>query len=101
MKDSKVAILPIGYWHGYPRALSGIGQVLVNGKYAKVLGRICMDIIMIDVTEIKGVKVGDEVTIIGSCGKETLSIGDISFLIGGSDYEIMTTINPLIKKFYK
>ena len=101
LKDSKVAILPIGYWHGYPRALSGIGQVLVNGKYAKVLGRICMDIIMIDVTEIKGVKVGDEVTIIGSCGKETLSIGDISFLIGGSDYEIMTTINPLIKKFYK
>ena len=93
--------MPIGYWHGYPRALSGIGQVLVKGKYAKVLGRICMDIIMVDVTEIADVKVGDEVTIIGSSGSKTMSVGDISFLIGGSDYEIMTTINPLIKKFYK
>ncbi len=101
MRDSKVAVLPIGYWHGYPRVLSGIGQVLINGKKAKVLGRICMDIIMVDITEIKGAKVGDEVTIIGSNGKEKVSIGDISSLIGGSDYEIMTTINPLIKKIYK
>jgi alanine racemase len=101
MRDSKVAVLPIGYWHGYPRALSGIGQVLVNGKYAKVLGRICMDIIMVDVTKIKGVKVGDEVIIIGSSGKETVATYDISFLIGRSDYEIITTINPLIKKIYK
>jgi len=101
MIDSKVAVLPIGYWHGYPRALSGIGQVLINGKQAKVLGRICMDIIMVDITEIKGAKVGDEVTIIGSSGKEKVSIGDISSLIGGSDYEVMTTINPLIKKIYK
>jgi alanine racemase len=101
MRDSKVAVLPIGYWHGYPRALSGIGQVLVNGKYAKVLGRICMDIIMVDVTKIKGVKVGDEVVIIGSSGKETVATYDISFLIGRSDYEIITTINPLIKKIYK
>jgi alanine racemase len=101
MRDSKVAVLPIGYWHGYPRALSGIGQVLVNGKSAKVLGRICMDIIMVDVTKIKGVKVGDEVVIIGSSGKETVATYDISFLIGRSDYEIITTINPLIKKIYK
>ena len=101
MKDSRVAILPIGYWHGYPRTLSGIGQVLIKGKYAKVLGRICMDIIMIDVTGIEGAKVGEEVTIIGSDGNETMSIGDISFLIGGSDYEMVTTINPLIKKIYK
>jgi alanine racemase len=101
MRDSKVAVLPIGYWHGYPRVLSGIGQVLIKGKYAKVLGRICMDIIMVDITEIKGAKVGDEVAIIGSSGKEKVSIGDISSLIGGSDYEIMTTINPLIKKIYK
>jgi alanine racemase len=101
MRDSKVAVLPIGYWHGYPRVLSGIGQVLIKGKYAKVLGRICMDIIMVDITEIKGAKVGDEVTIIGSSGKEKVSIGDISSLIAGSDYEIMTTINPLIKKIYK
>ena len=101
MKDSRVSILPIGYWHGYPRTLSGIGQVLIKGKYAKVLGRICMDIIMVDVTGIKGIKVGDEVTVVGSSGNKTMSIGDISFLIGGSDYEIITTINPLIKKIYK
>jgi alanine racemase len=56
---------------------------------------------MIDVTKIKGVKVGDEVVIIGSSGKETVATYDISFLIGRSDYEIITTINPLIKKIYK
>ena len=100
LNDSKVAVLPIGYWHGYPRALSGIGQVLVNGKYAKVLGRICMDIIMIDVTEIKGTKVGDEVTIIGCDGKAPLSVDDIATLLDASAYELVTRINPLIKRIY-
>jgi len=100
LRDSKVGILPIGYWHGYPRALSAIGQVLVNGKRAKVLGRICMDIIMIDVTDIKNTKVGDEVTIIGSAGKENISIDSVSTLLDGSSYEMVTRINPLIKRFY-
>lgn len=100
LKDSKVAILPIGYWHGYPRALSGMGQVLVNGKRAKVLGRICMDIIMIDVTDIKNTKASDEVTIIGRDNNENILVDDISTLLDGSSYELVTRINPLIKRIY-
>lgn len=99
--DSKVAVLPIGYWHGYPRSLSGIGKVLINGKVAKVLGRICMDIMMVDVTGIKGVKVGDEVTIIGQDKQEEIKADDISSMISGSSYELVTRINPLIKRIYK
>lgn len=100
-QDSKVAVLPIGYWHGFPRALSAIGQVIVNGQKTKVLGRVCMDIIMIDVTNIKGVKIGDEVTIIGQDKKENISVDDISTLLDGSSYELVTRINPLIKRIIK
>ena len=64
-KDSVVAILPVGYWHGLPRALSSIGHVIINRQKCKILGRVCMDIIMIDVTALKNPKVGDEVIIIG------------------------------------
>ena len=99
-KDSKVAILPIGYWHGYPRALSGIGTVLINGKRAKVLGRICMDIMMIDVTNIK-CKVGDEVTIIGVHGKGKILVDELATLLDASAYELVTRVNPLIKRIYK
>ncbi len=100
-RDTKVGIIPIGYWHGYPRALSAIGQVLVNGKRAKILGRICMDIIMIDVTDIIKAKVGDVVTIIGQDGQENVSIDDIAALLDASSYELVTRINPLIKRIYK
>jgi alanine racemase len=100
-KNSRIAILPIGYWHGFPRALSAIGQVIINGQKAKILGRVCMDIVMVDVTHIKGVKVGDEVTIIGRDGSTEVSVDDIAGLIEGSSYEIVTRINPLIKRIYK
>ncbi len=100
-RDTKVAVLPVGYWHGLPRALSGIGQVIVNGQKAKILGRVCMDIVMIDVTNIKGVKVGDEITIIGGEGKEFISVDDIANLLEGSAYEVVTRINPLIKRIYR
>ncbi|MEI6528605.1 MAG: alanine racemase [bacterium] len=99
--DTKIAVLPIGYWHGFPRALSSIGRVIVRGKKAKVLGRVCMDIIMVDVTNIPGVKVGDEVTIIGRDGKEEITIDDMATLIDGSSYELVTRINPLIKRIYR
>ncbi len=100
-RDTQVAVLPIGYWHGFPRALSGIGQVLVRGQKAKVLGRVCMDIIMVDVTDIKKVRVGDEVTIIGRDGKEEITVDDIAGQLKGSAYELVTRINPLIKRIYQ
>ncbi len=100
-RETKVAIIPIGYWHGFPRSLSGIGQVLINGQRAKVLGRVCMDIIMIDVTDIEKVRIGDEVTIIGQDGKEKMTADDITRMLYGSAYELITRINPLIKRIYR
>jgi len=92
--------LPVGYWHGLPRALSSIGHVLVRGVKCKILGRVCMDIFMIDVTDTKNPKVGDEVTIIGRDGKLETTVDNIATLLDGSAYEFVTRINPLIKRFY-
>ncbi len=99
-RDSVIAICPIGYWHGYPRALSNIGYVLINGKEARILGRVCMDIIMIDITDIKNVKVGDEVVLIGKSKNAEISADEIAKLLSASTYELLTRINPLIKRFY-
>ena len=99
-KDSILAVLPIGYWHGYPRVLSNLGYVLINGKKAKILGRVCMDITMVDVTDIGNVKVGDEVTIIGQSKKAEITADEIAKLLDASTYELLTRINPLIKRFY-
>jgi alanine racemase len=99
-RNSTIAVLPIGYWHGFPRALSNIGYVLINGKKAKIVGRVCMDIVMVDVTNIKNIKVGDEVVIIGKSGKIKITADDISKILNGSTYELLTRINPLIKRIY-
>jgi alanine racemase len=101
IKDSVVAIIPVGYWHGLPRALSSIGYVLIGGLRCKILGRICMDIIMVDITDVKKSKVGDEVIIIGCDGKNEIRADDIANLLDGSVYELVTRINPLIKRIYK
>ncbi len=97
-RDSKVALLPIGYWHGYPRALSSIGKVLINGKEAKVLGRISMDMTSVDVTDIKNIKIGDEVVLIGKSRALFNSADDLAKFGNTINYEILTRINPLIKR---
>ncbi len=100
-RDSRFAVLPVGYWHGYCRSLSSRSSVLIRGKRAKVLGLISMDIMMVDVTDIQNIKVGDEVTLIGVDGKEEISPEELAFMAGTTNYEIVTRINPLIKKFYR
>lgn len=99
--DSVIAVLPIGYWHGFRRQLSSVGEVLIKGKKAKVLGRVCMDMFVVDVTNIPRVKVGDEVVLIGRSGKLHLSAEDIANLCQTSNYETVTCINPLIKRYYE
>ncbi|MDO8558538.1 MAG: alanine racemase [bacterium] len=99
-RDSRVAICPIGYWHGYPRALSGAGHVLVRGNRARVLGRVSMDMLSIDVTGIKNTMVGEEVTLIGRDGKEEVSADELGYLTGTTNYEIITRLNPLMKRVY-
>ncbi|MEK7185510.1 MAG: alanine racemase [Patescibacteria group bacterium] len=93
-RDSKIAVCPIGYWHGFPRALSGKGIVMVHGRPAKVLGRVSMDMIVIDVTDIPEVQAFDEVTIIGP----DAPVDKLAALADTSNYEFVTRINPLIKR---
>jgi len=99
-EKSKVVICPIGYWHGYSRSLSGIGNVLINGVKCKILGRMCMDIVMADATRVKKIKVGDEVVIIGKSKSIKNTADDIAKLSNTSPYEIVTKINPLIKRLF-
>lgn len=96
-RKSTIAIVPIGYWHGYPWKLSHSGNVLIRGKRAKVLGRVSMDMLIIDVTDI-GCSVGDIVTIIGTQGRETITARELAEKAQTTPYEIITRINPLIER---
>ncbi|MEW6407375.1 MAG: alanine racemase [Patescibacteria group bacterium] len=97
-RDSKLAILPVGYWDGYDRGLSSIGNVLVGGKRCKVLGRVCMNMIIVDVTDVSDVKIEDEAVLLGKQGNEEISADEIAQKIGTINYEVVTRINPLIKR---
>ncbi len=98
-RNSKVAILPFGYWHGFPRSLSSIGEVIIRGKKARVLGRISMDMISVDVTDIRNLKIGDKATIIGKEKESEITADDLAYLTDTTCYEIVTRINPRIKRF--
>ena len=96
-RPTKVAVLPIGYWHGFPRALSSNGNVLINGRRTRVLGRVSMDLTVVDVTGIQ-VGSGDVVTLIGREKSHEITAGEIADKCGTSHYEIVTRINPLIER---
>lgn len=100
-RHTRLAVLPIGYWHGYDRGLSSIGEVLVRGKRARVLGRVSMDMVVVDVTGISGVTIGDSVVLIGKQGKQEITAEEVARKIGTSPYEVLTRINPLIERIYK
>ncbi|MDP1625183.1 MAG: alanine racemase [bacterium] len=99
-RDSRIAVIPVGYWHGFPRSLSNSGEVLVGGKLAKVLGRVSMDMTVIDVTDIPLVKAGDEVVLLGKQGKTSISAEALASRAGTINYEIVTRINPLLPRVY-
>ena len=96
-KDSKLAICAVGYWHGYNRILSNRGYVMIKGKKAPLVGRVSMDMIIVDVTNIPQAKVGDEVIIMGP----GISAYDFAKLSDTSPYEVITRINPDIPRLYK
>jgi alanine racemase len=98
-KKTVIATVPVGYGDGYPRSLSNKGYVLINGFKAKIIGRICMDQFMIDVTDIPA-KRGDEVILIGSDGKNEITVDDIAALGGGFNYEIICDINDRVPRVY-
>lgn len=96
-----VATVPVGYGDGYPRNLSGKGWVLIRGKKAPILGRICMDQFMADVTDICGVCEGDEVTLIGQDRKEKISAEDLARAGEGFHYELVCGLGKRIPRVYQ
>ena len=99
-KKKRVATIPVGYADGYPRQLSNKGWVLIHGKKAPILGRVCMDQFMADVTEIDNVKKGDEVTLLGRVGDEFISIEEMGDLCGRFSYEFACDISPRVPRVY-
>lgn len=92
-RDMVIAVLPVGYSDGYDRGLSNKGYVLIGGRKAPVAGRVCMNLTMADITDIKGVKLEDEVVLLGKQGNQEVSAEYLADLIGTINYEIVTRIN--------
>ena len=99
-KRTKVATIPIGYGDGYPRSLSNKGYVLIEGKKAKILGRVCMDQMMVDVTEIGAATIGSKVTLVGKDKEETIRVEDLSALCTRFPYEFVCNITKRIPRIY-
>ena len=99
-RESLIAALPIGYADGYSRALSNRGEVLIRGRKAPVAGVVCMDLVMIDVTDIPGVELGDEAILMGSQGSEVITAEDIAEKMSTISYEFLCGIGPRIPRVY-
>lgn len=98
---SSVATLPIGYADGYPRSLSSRGIVLVRGRRAPVIGRVCMDQCLVDVTDVPGVGPGDEVVLLGRQGDEAVTADDLARLEGTINYEVVCAITARVPRVYR
>jgi alanine racemase len=99
-RKSKIATLPIGYADGYTRLLFGKARVIINGKYAPVVGTICMDQCMVDATEAGDVKIGDEVIIMGSDGNISITAEDIASQLGTINYEVVCMFSKRVPTVY-
>ena len=100
-KDTRVATIPVGYGDGYPRSLSGKGYVLIRGKKAPILGRVCMDQFMVDISEIPGVMEGDKVTLLGVDGTERITAEELGELSGRFNYEFVCDLGKRIPRVYR
>ena len=98
--DTVVATIPVGYADGYRRNLSGKFYVLIHGQKAPILGRICMDQMMVDVTAIPGVQVGDRVTLVGIDGEEAITMEQISAQADSFNYEFVCGISRRVPRLY-
>nr|WP_302598773.1 alanine racemase [uncultured Cellulosilyticum sp.] len=99
-QKTKIATIPIGYADGYSRRLSNKGRVLIRGQYAPIVGNICMDQFMVDVTHIKDVSVEDEVVVFGAQGENNIPIEEIAEILGTINYEVMCMIGKRVPRIY-
>ncbi len=100
-RESLIATLPIGYADGYSRHLSNHGEVLIHGRRAPVVGKVCMDFIMVDVTDIPRVSTGDDVILMGRQGKEQITAEEIADKINSISYEVLCSIGKRVPRIYK
>ena len=100
VRPSRIAVLPLGYADGYPRHVSG-AQVLVRGQRAPVAGVVCMDMMMVDVTDVPGVCVGDPVILIGRDSSQTLTLDDVAHWAGTLNYEITCGLSKRVPRLYR
>jgi alanine racemase len=100
-RESLIATLPIGYADGYSRHLSNKGEVLIRGRRAPVVGRVCMDFMMVDVTELPKVSLGDEVILMGRQGRQQITAEEIAEKINSISYEVLCLIGKRIPRIYK
>lgn len=99
-QETTIATVPVGYADGYPRTLSNKGYVLVHGEKAPIIGRVCMDQFMIDVSHIEGVRMGDEVTLIGEDKGAIISVEEIANLAGSFNYEFVCDVHKRVPRVY-
>jgi alanine racemase len=96
-----MAVLPVGYGHGYPLRMSNRGQVIVGGRRVPILGRVTMDMTMVDVTDVAPTpKPGDEVVLMGVQNNAEITVGDIAAWVDGIPYEILTGISKRVPRTY-
>jgi alanine racemase len=100
-RPSRIAALPVGYADGYSRSLSNRGQVLVQGQRAPVVGRVCMDWTMIDVTDIDDVGIGDEVVLLGNQGGDMIAAEELAERAGSISYEILCSVGKRVPRVYR
>ena len=99
-KPMKIATIPVGYGDGYPRSLSNLGEVLIGGKRCKILGRVCMDQFMVDVSHLPQVKMMDPVVLVGRMGEDEITVGELSDLSGRFNYEFLCCLGKRIPRHY-
>lgn len=100
-RESLVAVLPIGYADGYNRAWSNRGQVLIDGRRVPVIGRVCMDMTMVDVTDLPTVRIGAEAVLIGAQGSDALWAGTLARQLGTIPYEILCAVSQRVPRVYR
>lgn len=99
-RKMRVGTVPVGYGDGYPRSLSGRGYVLIRGRRAPILGRVCMDQFMVDLSELPQVAEGEPVVLIGRDGQDEITAGELGALSGRFNYELMCDLSPRVPRVY-
>jgi len=100
-RPSRIATLPVGYADGYSRQYSNNGEVLIRGRRAPVVGRVSMDLVTVDVTDIPGCAAGDEVVLLGAQGPEVISAEELAAKTDTISYEVFCRVSKRVPRLYK